>query len=716
MPKRTGRGPLPWFRAHTYALLLLGASACGAMFAPAVSGAAPPGASPPDSSVSTSVPPESAPPESVTLRLSPIIVRPDSTAAPSESPAEVLTEAEIRRTSGTADDVFRAVQSSPGLATTDLSASFMVRGGESDETLVRFDDFDLLEPYHIRDWGGAVSIVSLDAVGSARLERGGLPARYGRHLSGALEIQSPREPIRRPRLEVGAGLTQVRGLATGPIAGGGSYLLGARYGLLSALQRLRNFDHDAAVDPDFEDLIAEARFKPGPKDEFVLLALGAREKLRYDEPFDENDIRGTIRNVTLGASWSIRPSPGVRHRAVLSADRFNRLRTLGRTGRDDGLTRALRGRFESELPLAGGYALELGTAAEYEEALVHLEAIRASVVGASYDEALDFAIHGRAARRRVEAFVSLRSRFKPGGVATLGINASRDFYSWALRSETGPVAGMPGFAFLSPRLALSARLGTVGTGRLSLGLTRQPVFLNNLSEERGALPLGRKREAAEAIVGFDTDVAGLTVRTEGYLRSERGAGIPIQDVGTHPALATPLDRGSSRGVEVQLETPRWKRGDFRIGFALSRAVWSTPQGDVPRSFDQPLAANAALNLRPSGLWNLNASARWHTGTPYTPTEWVSVDGHRDWTRQIGAFMSRRYPYYFRLDLRLSHPLPIGRPGGNLYFEVINATGWENVHMYTHAFAPHPDGDGTVPLRRVVELFPRVPSVGFEVSF
>jgi hypothetical protein len=653
---------------------------------------------------------EVAHPESAAFKLPSVIVRP---ADPdSDRPgSETITRDQIRRTAATGDDVFRVVQTLPGIASTDFSSSFLVRGGESDETLVRYDGIDLLEPYHIPYWGGAVSVVTPDAVGSMRLLRGGLPARYGRQLSGALEIESSGERPARPRYMVGAGATQLRASMAGPAGGGGSYMIGVRHGLLAALGRLHRVDQNVSVEPDFQDMIGELRLKPAAGQEILLLGLGAREKLRYDMPYDESDLNGVVRNVTMGGSWTLRSVDAMR-RFVVSADRFHRSRLVGQSGRDNGVTRAVRGRFENEQRLGGEAKLEWGLAAEVEEGWLALDGIRGTIVNSEYKEEIEHRVEGTAARRRIEGYASVGALSGSRADVSIGVNVARDFYQWGLARDGIAIPGTPGSMFVAPRLSVNGRPAEGVSVWGSMGLMRQPLFLNSLGEDRAGMSLERNRRAGELLLGFELKPAGATLRSEGYWRQETGVGLPIQDAATHPDPGFPLDRGTSRGIEVSVQTPRWRRVDGAIGYAWTRAVWNTPVGDIPRSLDQRHAATLAMNAHPVGRWNLNATARYHSGTPYTASEWVrSADGS-SWTQGYQGFMSALYPSYFRLDLRLSHPLPFGQA----YLEVINATARRNVHMYTYVFRANPGTSGTVPVREAVDLFPRLPSAGFEVSF
>src|SRR5512142_586991 len=92
-------------------------------------------------------------PDSVRYMLPGVDVR--ASGPDEDASGDFISRVQIGRTAATADDAFRVVQTLPGVAGSDYAASFLVRGGESDETLVRYDGFDLLEPYHIPYWGGA---------------------------------------------------------------------------------------------------------------------------------------------------------------------------------------------------------------------------------------------------------------------------------------------------------------------------------------------------------------------------------------------------------------------------------------------------------------------------------------------------------------------------------------------------------------------------------
>src|SRR6056297_2584511 len=88
-----------------------------------------------------------------------------------------------------ADDPLRAGERLPGVAGGGLSARAHVRGGEENETLVLFDGLRLYEPFHLKDFHNAVSMLDMQAVGGIDYYSGGFPARYGDRMSAVMDIR-----------------------------------------------------------------------------------------------------------------------------------------------------------------------------------------------------------------------------------------------------------------------------------------------------------------------------------------------------------------------------------------------------------------------------------------------------------------------------------------------------------------------------------------------
>ncbi|HUL48395.1 MAG TPA: TonB-dependent receptor [Gemmatimonadales bacterium] len=98
-----------------------------------------------------------------------------------------LSPQEMKRTPGLLEpDIIRAVQLLPGtVARNDYSVGYNVRGGESDQNLVRLDGITIFNPSHL---GGLFSTFDVNAVDHADFLTGGFPAEYSGRLSSVLDV------------------------------------------------------------------------------------------------------------------------------------------------------------------------------------------------------------------------------------------------------------------------------------------------------------------------------------------------------------------------------------------------------------------------------------------------------------------------------------------------------------------------------------------------
>ncbi|MEN9354830.1 MAG: hypothetical protein RL318_2155 [Fibrobacterota bacterium] len=102
---------------------------------------------------------------------------------------EKVTIQTIKRMPGLAEpDVMRAVQALPGVVTSsDFSTKVYVRGSNSDQNLVLFDNAVVYNPAHL---GGLFSTFLSDATGGLDFYKGGYDARYGNRLASVLLVSS----------------------------------------------------------------------------------------------------------------------------------------------------------------------------------------------------------------------------------------------------------------------------------------------------------------------------------------------------------------------------------------------------------------------------------------------------------------------------------------------------------------------------------------------
>jgi hypothetical protein len=131
-------------------------------------------------------------------------------------------------------------------------------------------------------------------------------------------------------------------------------------------------------------------------------------------------------------------------------------------------------------------------------------------------------------------------------------------------------------------------------------------------------------------------------------------------------------RSEATGVELNLRREFSERLSAWGTFSWSRVADDMPEGDVLRSWDQPLALTAGASWRDSRL-ELSALAGWHRGWPRNPFELTSPAGGVPGGILLGPRNSERWGDFYSLDLRGSYTWPLAGGDFSLVLEVTNAT-------------------------------------------
>lgn len=87
-------------------------------------------------------------------------------------------------------DVFRSLQSIPGVNGNEISANFSIRGGHPDENKIILNNLELLTPFHFDNFFNLTSIVNQDLLENHNLYRDGFSSKYGNRMSGVFEMST----------------------------------------------------------------------------------------------------------------------------------------------------------------------------------------------------------------------------------------------------------------------------------------------------------------------------------------------------------------------------------------------------------------------------------------------------------------------------------------------------------------------------------------------
>ena len=227
-----------------------------------------------------------------------VVAAPPPTTSPS---AVVVTPAEVLRTPGALDNVFRTLQTLPGVAAAEeFSSRLAVRGGAPDQNLTVMDGVEIHDPYRLF---GLTSAFNPETISRFELATGGFSVKYGDRLSSLLVIEN-REGTRRERFN-GSGslsITDANVVLEGGLPGGanGSWLFSGRrtyYDLVASRVANQEF-------PRFADLQAKAVWELAPGRLLSVFGLRSRQDAALD--IDSDDARGEFNDNTNNDLISVR--------------------------------------------------------------------------------------------------------------------------------------------------------------------------------------------------------------------------------------------------------------------------------------------------------------------------------------------------------------------------------------------------------------------------
>ena len=644
-----------------------------------------------------------------------------------------LTREELETVPQLGEDVFRVLQRLPGVVSDDISTRLQVRGGSDRELLVTLEGFELYEPYHLKDFDGALGIVDVNALGGIELLTGGFPVRYGDHLAGVFDMTTRPPPAEGTSTSVGLSVTNVTVASRGRFAGGkGDWLVSARRGYLDlALALARS---ESRYSPLYYDILGRGEYRLGDRHSVAIHGLFARDHLEVEE--GDGELESLWGSAYGWVTWKAFWSPRVSARTTVGVGRVDRDRAgtvedAGASHRPDAASasdeRALEyvsARQEWSADLAGSLNLQAGME------------LRSAV--ASYDY-----VHA-----------TRTAGLSPAGDPTLVLDTVRvettpeatDVGTWlAARTRAGPLTAEAGVRWdryghsrgtaLSPRVHAALALGTRTSLRASLGRYAQPHELHELSPGDRELDFSPVERATLAALGVERELgSGVRARAEAYLRWVDDARPYWLNVRRNLEFFPEIDfdrtriepgEGTARGVELSLERSVTTGFGWSAAYVLSSARERTDGEWIPRAFDQPHALTLGAEYRGGSGWLASATWQYHTGWPITPVQVAldtvtvfrgdGTDGDLVLRETFGELHSIRLPDYHRLDVRVTRRFAVGRGSLDVYVDVFNAYDRSNFRAYragVHSI------ENTLVVSRVPteEMLPILPSLGLRWEF
>jgi outer membrane receptor protein involved in Fe transport len=591
---------------------------------------------------------------------------------------DFMTRDELNRSAHLGDDLFRALAQLPGAASTDMSAAFRVRGGEPAETLVLLDGLEIADPFHLKYFQNAISIIDSDAIGSLDYLSGGFPVEYGNTLSGVIDMTTA-SPQRQRHTYAGISFSHARVVTDGNFAGDrGEWLLSLRRGYFDLI--LGIFYPDIDVRPKYGDIIGKVQYRFSDRSVASANILVGLDRLRYEDSNDKINAKDDSEYawVNVRTAWT----PKVFSQSVFSLSRVKEAK-VGSLETNAELAQVNDSRSFTILGLRQDWTLDRSDRHHF---------VKLGVDAKHFSTRYDYASHSRItepfllftgnARERSNA-VSIR----PHGTAVGLYAADRIRLLPQLTVEGGlryeRESWMSGDDAVTPRVNVVFMPAERTAVRASWGEFRQAQRLDAILAEDGDVrtyPAQRSRQAELAVEHRFGN--GLTTHAAVYRKTIATVRPRYENLFDHDEFFPEIkydrvrvapDSSFARGVELVLKDDSPRPVTWWLTVAKSKVEDRFGEQSRPRSWDQPIAVSANVNYR-RNAWNANLSALVHTGWPTTPVAATlrrESNGFSTLVVSLGTPNSARLGVYRRYDARVMHTATLSRGVFRSWIELTN---------------------------------------------
>jgi hypothetical protein len=639
---------------------------------------------------------------------------------------QTLDREEIRTRPQLGDDLFRSINRLPGLSSNDFSAGFHVRGSEMNQMYVSFDGVQLVEPFHLKDIEGALSILDVQSVSGIDLTTGGFTAEYGGRLGSLLAIHSVEPDPSATRTTIGLTITNLRVQSEGGFAGGrGSWVVAARRGYLDLALKLAGVDD--SISPVYSDVFAKTSWTINDRNRVALHLLTADDGLHY------TDTDGRIRSVygsryawltwdaqfaqrltgqsvwsASGLTWSRAGSPSLK----LSEDMHDQ-----RTFRDFGMREDWTLSFSERAAVKfGGEAHAVR--ASYDYSGVHVTPNVTAGGSAQNDKTIAASL--APAGSNLGAYVAPRVALASWLTAEAGARVDRVSYTnEALLSPRANVV-----ATVTPRTSMRASVGRYDQS--------QPIFALQVGD--GVKDFAPADISDQRAVSIEQQIGnGMSVRVEAYDRElvrEHARYVNLRTT-TDVFPEFPPDRvllpatsGRSRGVEVLTRRQLPDGFEWTASYALASVTDNVNGLELPRMYDQRHTAYVDASYHPAGSsWRFSAAWQIHSGWPQPPISFT-VDTVRTGPNAnisvtptygpLSAIGAQRLPWYRRLDLRYTRDVVTSKGRLSFFADLFNVFNAKNPRYYDYSVSVR---NGQLDARPLPNAqIGRLPSAGISWDF
>ena len=636
----------------------------------------------------------------------------------------VLGAAELESLPDIGEDPVRAVARLPGVARQDFSSRNHLRGGAENETLVRFDDLRLFNPYHLKDFFGVFSSIDPGIISDIRIYTGGFPVAFGDRSSGVVDI-APRLPARNFQGQAVASMFTA-GLAVdgGFDEGAGDWTVAARRGNMDLYFDLVD---SPLGDPDYYDFYAHTGRRFNDWLAVAANALVFDDRILAFDSDQEEEALAEYRDEYYWMRADLGAPDGLGGRILAAHTRL----ASERTG-------------TSELPGVGEGSLS-------DERDFEINSLQADgwwrvgarsllQVGAEwrhqngrylYSDEVEFALLFDTPGAAVSPSRSRSIMLQPSGhQAGAYLNWRLEPTSWiatdlGLRWDEATLSELDSSEW-SPRAVLMWRPTEKTRVRLGWGRYFQAQGINELQVSDGEIEFQRSMRATHRVASVEHDLTpALTLRAEVYRkdydRPFRRFENLLNTLVVLPELKPDRifiepDAALAEGAEVSV---RYEAGEFSswLSYTHSRVQDHVDGEWLYRSWDQRNYASGGVSWR-NDRWEASLALAWHRGWPTTEVELETLEPFP--VVAVEKRNASNLSNYSRVDLRIARRFELGSAGElTAFFEVNNLTKRNNDCCVEYQIEEDFEEEGEEEVFLDVETrgsLPLIPSIGVVWKF
>ncbi|WP_263820637.1 TonB-dependent receptor [Salinibacter sp.] len=579
-----------------------------------------------------------------------------STGSPSEA---TLGSTEAVTTPGAAGDLFRALQSFPGVAAPGDGAGLFVRGGDVTETKTLLDQATVSHPYRYESpAGGSFGAVRPFLVGGTTFATGGFSAQYGNALSGVLAMESKDRPEESSRY-VNLGLAAASVSLDQPLVGDelGLRVSGNR-SFTGVLFRVNGRRGDYATVPQGLDGTLGLTWDYGPTGQLKLLAFARRNRIGVETT--EGTYAGVYRSRTTNQLYNLQWRAQAKGWTVESSASWNAYtsqRTLGALDLSP-TDRAATLRVDAT---RGGGDWTVRTGGTVERRRYRFDGTVPTQPDVVAPDAATRSIDESLPATRAGGYVEVESSLLSSVVARAG-----------LRTDVHSRAGRP---VVDPRVGLAWSFAPNTQLRAAWGLYHQFPELSTYGEHVGENTLGAQR-AQHVVLGLRHEREHLLLRAEAYHK-------PYRDLVVRTGSSRYANDGTgvARGIDLFAKYGSFlgTRVNGWASYSLLRShrTQARDRGtdveldDGPAPYDLTHQITAVGKVRVIDQFRVGGTYSYVTGRPFTPvvgTERLESGALLPVDGPVGG---ARLPAYHRLDLQVSYFWPFNRQQNVVVYAALN---------------------------------------------